>query len=118
MNINVSKNKTKTNASTICPLFNKYKEFISTFGIKQIISSPTRVTCNTSSLIDHVLTNVEEKISQSGVLDIGISDHQLIFCTRKINRIKSGTTKYINFRSMKKYTKNLFIEKLTCYKFS
>ena len=117
MNINVSENQTKSNVTPICPLFNKYKEFISTFGLKQIISSPTRVTCNTSSLIDHVLTNADEKISQSGVIDIGISDHQLIFCTRKINRIKSGATKYINFRSMKKYTKNLFIEKLRAINF-
>ena len=117
MNINISKNRTNCINTTVCPLFNKYKEFLSTFGLKQLISSPTRVTCNTSSLIDHVLTNAEEKITQSGVLDIGISDHQLIFCTRKINRIKPGTTQYINFRSMKKYTQNLFMEKLRAINF-
>ena len=123
MNINLYKNEkyigddTKNVFSTSSPLFNKYKEFLSTFGLKQLIRSPTRVTCNTSSLIDHVLTNSEEKVSQSGVLEIGISDHQLIFCTRKLNRIKPGTTKYINFRSMKKYTKEIFVEKLKTVKF-
>ena len=111
MNINLFKNEKyigdgiKNVISTACPLFKKYKEFLSTFGLKQLIRSPTRVTNNTSSLIDHVLTNSEEKISQSGVLEIGISDHQLIYCTRKLNRIKFGTAKYVNFRSMKKYTK-------------
>ena len=96
ININLFKNEKyigddiKNVTSTTCPLFNKYKEFLSTFGLKQLIRSPTRVTCNTSSLIDHVLTNAEEKVSQSGVLEIGISDHQLIFCTRKLNRFKSG----------------------------
>ena len=123
MNINLFQNEkyigedNKDSTSTACPLLNKYKEFISTFGLKQLIRSPTRVTCGTASLIDHVLTNTEEKISQSGVLEIGISDHQLIFCTRKLNRIKSGTTKYINFRSMKKYTKAIFLEKLRTVNF-
>ena len=70
--------------------------------VKQLITSPTRITCNTSSLIDHVLTNAVDKVSQIGVLDTGLSDHQLIFFTRKLNKIKTGTTKYLSFRSMKK----------------
>ena len=87
MNINLFQNEkyigvdNKDSTSTACHLLKKYKEFLSTFGLKQLIRSPTRVTCGTSSLIDHVLTNTEEKNSQSGVLEIGISDHQLIFCT-------------------------------------
>ena len=123
MNINLSKNgkyisgSYKNDVITECPLFNKYQEFLSNFGIKQLISSPTRITCNTSSLIDHVLTNADNKVSQSGVLDTGLSDHQLIFCTRKLNKIKTGSTKYISFRSMKKYTKELFIESLKAVHF-
>ena len=118
MNINIFKNgkyifnNNKNDTTTTCPLLNKYKEFLSNFGLKQLIKSSTRITCNTSSLIDHVLTNAEEKISQSGVIDIGLSDHQLIFCTRKVKKIRYGTTKYIYSRSMKKYTKELFIENL------
>ena len=34
-------------------------------------------TCSSSTLIHHILTNSKEKISQSGVIDIDISDHQL-----------------------------------------
>ena len=37
----------------------------------------------TSSLLDHILTNASWKISQKGVIDVGLSDHQLICCTRK-----------------------------------
>ena len=33
-----------------------------------------RVTDNSSSLLDHVLTNSTDRISQSGVVDTGISD--------------------------------------------
>ena len=59
----------------------KYIEFCQTFGLKQLIHSPTRITCNTSTLLDHIITNTSEKVSQSGTIDIALSDHQLIFCT-------------------------------------
>ena len=124
MNINLSKNgkyisdrSYKNDAATTCPLFNKYQEFLSNFRLKQLIKSPTRITCNTSSLIDHVLTNAENKVSQSGMLDTGLSDHQMIFCTRKLSKIKNDSTKYLSFRSMKKYTKELFIESLKAVNF-
>ena len=47
----------------------------------------------TSSLIDHLVTNTPEKISDSGVIHTGISDHSLIFAIRKISIIKK-TRKY------------------------
>ena len=40
----------------------KYLEFCKTFGLKQLIKSPTRVTPNSSTLIDHILTNTDEKL--------------------------------------------------------
>ena len=88
---------------TVCPLFKKYKEFIFSFGLEQLIKSPTRVTCSKSSLIDHILTNASDKVTQSGVIDIGLSDHQLIFCARKVTKFKTGKYKLISFRSMKQY---------------
>ena len=83
--INVFKadNRTSERLENIPSLTKQYKEFCSVFGLKQIIQEPTRTTCSTSSLIDHILTNCCEKISQSGIINIGLSDHQLIFCTRK-----------------------------------
>ena len=45
------------------------------------------------------------------------SDHQLIFCTRKISRIKRGTHKQIRFRSFKHYSVDLFKETLTSINF-
>ena len=46
---------------------------------------PTRITKNTSTILDHILTNSLDKIFQVGTLDIGLSDHQLIYCTREKN---------------------------------
>ena len=66
----------------------RYKEFCSLHGLKQIIKSPTRITDKSTSLLDHILTNSPQKVSQHGVLGLGLSDHQLIYCTRKTTRIK------------------------------
>ena len=58
----------------------RYQEFCSLHGLQQLITSPTRVTDNSSSLLDHVPTNSIDRVSQSGVADNGLSDHQLIDC--------------------------------------
>ena len=67
-------------------LINKYQEFCQIFSLKQLITCPIRVTYNGSSVIDHILTNSTEKIFQFGIIGYGMSDHQLIFCTRKVKR--------------------------------
>ena len=44
---------------------------------------------------------------------MGVSDQQLIFCTRKISRIKTGGAhKYLNFRSLKNYAADDYKEAL------
>ena len=67
-----------------------YHQFCTMHGLKQLIQSPTRVTCSTSTLIDHILTSAPSRVSQKGVINVGVSDHQLIFCTRKIFKTKTG----------------------------
>ena len=85
-----------------------YHEFCRFFGLKQLIIVPTKVTTGSSTIIDHVLASFPERVTQSGVIDIGLSDHQLIYCTRKISRIKRGSHKQIKFRSFKHYMADLF----------
>ena len=97
---------------TVYTLINKYQEFCQIFSLNQLITCPTRVTCNTSSLIDHVLTNSSEMVFQSGIIDCGMSDHQLIFCTRKVKRAKFNKHNNVFLRSLKHYTVNVFVEKL------
>ena len=91
----------------------QYQEFCSLHGLKQLITSPMRVTENSLSLLNHVLTNFTDRVSQSGVVDTGLSDHQLIYCTRKVNRTKFNTHKYIRTRSLKNYSQSLYPEKLS-----
>ena len=94
------------------PLLPKYKELCQTFSLKEIIQEPTRVTSSTSSLLDHILTNSRWKISQKGVIDVGLSDHQLIYCTRKNSRTKTNRHNQIRVRSLKNYTQEILKEEL------
>ena len=90
-----------------------YHQFCTMHGLKQIIQSPNRVTCSTSTLTDHILTNAPSRVSQRGVINVGVSDHELIFCTRKISKIKTGGDhKYLNFHSLKNYTADYYKETL------
>ena len=80
-----------------------------TNGFTQLIDTPTRVTNNSSSLIDHIYTNDTRKISQSGVIESGISDHFITYCTRKIDRGQIGRHNTVKIRQMKDYSKESFI---------
>ena len=78
------------------------------YGLGQLIDCPTRITCNTSTLIDHILTNTQENISQLGVIDTAISDHSLVYCTRKIPKVKYNRHKEITFHSLKDYSVDVY----------
>lgn len=56
-------------------LFGNYEEIFSIFNLKQLIHDFTRITILSSSVLDHISCSQEEKISQSGIITVGISDH-------------------------------------------
>ena len=90
--------KTKFNFGAIPK---KYAQICSILGLKQLIKHPTRITCHTSTLIDHIITNCEEKVTQSRVCR-----------TRKIKRVKTNNQKQISFRSRKHYSMENFEQEL------
>ena len=67
-------------------LTRSYLELRFTHSLEQMITRPTD---QTATLIDHILTNSPDKVSQSGIIDLGLSDHYLIYCTRKTSLPKS-----------------------------
>ena len=71
----------------------------------------------TTSLLDHILTNSSERISQSEVADVGLSDHQMTYCTRKITRLKQNTHRFVKTRSFKNYSKDSYLQELENAKF-
>ena len=88
-----------------------YIEFCLTLELKQLIKVPTRIACNTSTLID-ILTSSSEKVVEAGIIETSISDHQLIFYTRKIKKAKPNKHNYLSFRSMKNFTTEIYEEAL------
>ena len=94
-------------------LLKPYLEICPAFGLTQLINKPTRSTLKTSSLLDHILTNSKESATQHGAITLGLSDHDFIFCTRKIKCFKSRKHNTISVRTCKNYSKKLLEERLT-----
>ena len=110
--------KCSTTVSNIIPYdVRKYQEFCNVFNLKQLISCPTRITCSCSTIIGHIIASYPKRVSQKGIIDIGISDHQLIFCTRKTLKTKTASHKQISFRSLKNYSAVTYEETLKKVKF-
>ena len=82
------------------------------YGLSQMISEPTRITSTSRTLIDLCITNSPEKIVNSGVVHLGISDHSLVFMTIKIRYERVGTHRTIETRDYKKIDSDKFLNDL------
>ncbi len=91
---------------------NKLNSLYELYQLSQLIDEPTRITMTTSSLIDHIITNTPEKISHSGVIHTGISDHSLVFAIRKIQIIQKKEKNTFEIRNMKNFDEKKFVDEL------
>ncbi|XP_029921602.1 uncharacterized protein LOC115369174 [Myripristis murdjan] len=83
-------------------------------GLQQIISEPTRLSANSQSLLDLILVSDCGMISQSGVLDLAFSDHNVVFCTRKKMKFQPMNEHCsIKYRCTKQYTAEAFNQRLS-----
>ena len=80
--------------------------------MKQLIVDPTRVTETSSTVIDLICTSDPDRVMQSGVLPCKMSDHNVIFCTRKLSRGQFNKHNVSQIRSMKDYDKGVLMAKL------
>ena len=69
--------------SQASPLVKKYMDHCFSHSLHQLTVKPTRTTERTKTLIDHILTKSLKKVIQSGVIEMGLSDHGLIYRTRR-----------------------------------
>ena len=100
-------------ASQFQVVFQSYYEVCIFFALKQLIKVPTKTTTSSYTIIDHNLESYQERVTQRGVIDICLSDHQLIYCRRKIFKIKSSLHIQIQFRSFKHYKVDRFEQDLS-----
>ena len=91
-------------AKTRDPNRRALKQMADDLNLTQIITTPTRITNKCKSTIDLIFTNIDKnKIKQSGVLDIIISDHLPIFINIKRPKLKHRKVK-MQTRSYRYYT--------------
>ena len=104
-----------TNVSSVKSnsLLSALRAFSSFFDLQQIICQPTRICTTSQSVIDLIFVSDQGKISQSGVIQSGMSDHMITYCTRKYWKHPTGHHNTIKVRSMKHYSKMNLWEKLS-----
>ena len=64
------------------------------FQLTQLVSENTRITEKSSSCIDHIYTNREEMVVETGVVPLGLSDHSLTYIVRKGKKNKAQVYLY------------------------
>ena len=79
------------------------------FSFKQLIERPTRVTLSTSSTIDHIAITCARNIVKSGVPEISLSDHYMVYCIRKFNGAVEKGHKMIKTRKMTNFNEEAFL---------
>ena len=70
-------------------------------GFKQIVNNSTRITNDSSTLIDHIFVSRSSCFPSTKFVTSCISDHDFVYCRRKINtaKFRHRTIKCRNFRN-------------------
>ena len=70
--------------------------------LKQLTTSPTRTSKDSKSLIDLIADSCPQDNRDSGVITSHLSDHELIYCVRKLNW-QSAPSQIKTFRNYANY---------------
>ena len=90
----------------------KVTEIETSFILKQIISSPTRVTAVSQTLIDHIYVSSHLSPTESGVLPIPFSDHFPVFAVFPLCKSTHHTHQTIRKRTYKHFNYDAVIHEL------
>ena len=90
------------------------KELFITHGLHQLVKLPTRVTQETKSLIDVIMTNTRSNVHHTKVLALSLSDHDFVMCVRKINHRKMPF-RAITCRDYSKYSHTVLARDIDNY---
>jgi hypothetical protein len=93
----------------------RWQTITGSLGLTQLISSPTRVTPSSETLIDHIYSNNPAQITSASLSDLSISDHTPIFCTKisKVSKASKNAHTHISYRSFKHFDQNSFLYALS-----
>ena len=87
------------------------KRILSSFNLKQLIDKATRITKESSTLLDLFATNSPKNVTLAKVIPSTLSDHDMLVVVRKINAGKLPP-RSIECRNFSKYDQMTFIQDL------
>ena len=92
------------------PALNFFTSYVTEpFALTQVIDEPTRITADSSTLIDLMLTSNSENVKVHGVIDTpGISDHCLTYLAYSIKKPKFKP-KMVTRRDFRNFDENKFL---------
>ena len=95
---------------TTTPMFKYFHSNITEpLSLTQIVNKSTRITHNTNTLIDLILTSFPENCRGQGATDLpGISDHHMVYMNYAVVKPKI-IKKYVTRRSYKKFSRDDFL---------
>lgn len=103
-------NKNNAASLLLTNFFNKY-------GLFQIVDKPTRITDNTQTLIDLIVSTSSDIIANCEVINAdGISDHRLVACNLKFEKNKQSVL-YRTFRDFSNFNYDFFVQDLNLINF-
>lgn len=85
----------------------KLSDILDQYNLYNTIKEPTRVTPETQTVIDLIVTSNKQLINRAGTIPLGVSDHNLIYAklTIKTSRPKS---KIVTTRNYKTFNEKIF----------
>ena len=104
--ININCDQQNYEGNAICNLCNLY-------NMKQLVEEPTRVTLNTKTLIDVILTSMPEKHKHTTVFHTTLSDHFMV-CTEILCHSRQEF-KEIKCRTFKNFNASEFIDDVSLF---
>ena len=102
-----------TNLANPPPVILDYLHTLENNAFCNLITLPTRVTPDSETIIDHILTNVTDTVITPGVLHYKISDHYPIYCLISIPTLKNCQKRdTYSYRNLKLFDGSKFCEDL------
>ena len=89
--------------------YKKLLEIMNSYNCTQLINKHTRITSESSTTVDLIFSNSKHRISESGVVEVSMSDHYMIYCV--IGKLRYGDSvnhKYKTGRNLKNFDEEAF----------
>ena len=88
----------------------RYSDILKTMSLQQLVSKPTRTTQHSSTLVDHIITNIPNQVTHTDIISsLMISDLDARYVCINV-RITRFVPRYKFIRNEKNFNADAFIE--------